>query len=301
MRKLCFEAGGLTWLILLACGPSFAQPAPEVIRVDADAPARPFPHFWEQMFGSGHANLTMRQSWRDDLHATKAITDFRYVRFHDIFHDHNGVYSETNGREADLQLVLCGSDLRRPAGKRRAAVRRIELHALGAGRLAETAPVLVQAAAEPAAFLREMGELSRTSRDISRIVMERMRSGSGTSRCGTSRTSTSGRASQRRPPTSSCMPPPRRRSKSSIAGCASAARRRRRRRGSGTSSGIALEKMSRLISSTTHVYGNDTAKNVLNSGRGRLAGGDGGARGAEGVRRGQSLAATGPADHLVRI
>ncbi len=24
-----------------------------------------------------------------------AITDFRYVRFHDIFHDHNGVYSES--------------------------------------------------------------------------------------------------------------------------------------------------------------------------------------------------------------
>ena len=29
-----------------------------------------------------------------DLRTTKAITDFRYVRFHDIFHDQNGVYSE---------------------------------------------------------------------------------------------------------------------------------------------------------------------------------------------------------------
>ena len=111
MRKRCFEAGGLTWLVLLACGPSFAQPAPEVIRVDASAPSRPFPHFWEQMFGSGRANLTMRESWRQDLHAAKAITDFRYVRFHDIFHDHNGVYSEGADGKASLQLVLRGSDL----------------------------------------------------------------------------------------------------------------------------------------------------------------------------------------------
>ena len=94
MRNFCFEAGGLTWLIFLVSGPSFAQTGSEVIRVDAGAPARPFPHFWEQMFGSGHANLTLRESWRQDLHATKAITDFRYVRFHDIFHDQNGVYSE---------------------------------------------------------------------------------------------------------------------------------------------------------------------------------------------------------------
>src|SRR5262249_36623831 len=30
---------------------------PYVVHVDANAQARPFPHFWEQMFGSGHANL----------------------------------------------------------------------------------------------------------------------------------------------------------------------------------------------------------------------------------------------------
>jgi xylan 1,4-beta-xylosidase len=47
------------------------------------------------MFGSGRANLTLRQSWRDDLRATKGVTDFRYVRFHGIFDDQNGIYSET--------------------------------------------------------------------------------------------------------------------------------------------------------------------------------------------------------------
>ena len=34
------------------------------------------------------------QSYRDDLQPVKKITGFRYVRFHAIFHDENGVYSE---------------------------------------------------------------------------------------------------------------------------------------------------------------------------------------------------------------
>jgi xylan 1,4-beta-xylosidase len=31
--------------------------AQETIRIDAHAATTPFPHFWEQMFGSGHAIL----------------------------------------------------------------------------------------------------------------------------------------------------------------------------------------------------------------------------------------------------
>jgi xylan 1,4-beta-xylosidase len=95
MRRLGWIAAGVMVIMLLAGGSTVAQPAPEIIRIDANALARPFPHFWEQVFGSGHANLTLRESWRNDLRTTRAITDFRYVRFHDIFHDHNGVYSET--------------------------------------------------------------------------------------------------------------------------------------------------------------------------------------------------------------
>ena len=30
----------------------------ETITIDANAPARPFPHIWEQMFGSGRAVLS---------------------------------------------------------------------------------------------------------------------------------------------------------------------------------------------------------------------------------------------------
>jgi xylan 1,4-beta-xylosidase len=62
--------------------------------VDAHEKGTPFPHFWEEMFGSGRANLAMRQSYRDDIQRVQKVTDFRYVRFHAILDDENGVYSE---------------------------------------------------------------------------------------------------------------------------------------------------------------------------------------------------------------
>src|SRR6267378_2300867 len=66
----------------------------DVIVVDASAPAHPFPHFWEQMFGSGRAILSLRDSYRRDMREVKQITDFRYVRFHALFHDEVGIYDE---------------------------------------------------------------------------------------------------------------------------------------------------------------------------------------------------------------
>jgi len=71
-----------------------AQTPQETITIDARTPAKPFPHFWEQMFGSGRAVLSMRESYREDLRQVKQITDFRYVRFHAILHDEIGVYGE---------------------------------------------------------------------------------------------------------------------------------------------------------------------------------------------------------------
>src|ERR1700722_17211766 len=66
----------------------------EDITVDAPAKTHPFPHFWEQMFGSGRANLSLRESYRQDLRSVRDITGFQYIRFHAIFHDENGVYDE---------------------------------------------------------------------------------------------------------------------------------------------------------------------------------------------------------------
>src|SRR6185437_2139498 len=93
-RFLLFYGGRLfTLLLLLSIAiSSFAQD--EQIDIDAHTSAPPFPHFWEEMFGSGRANLTLRESYRNDLRAVKKITGFRYVRFHAILHDENGVYSE---------------------------------------------------------------------------------------------------------------------------------------------------------------------------------------------------------------
>jgi xylan 1,4-beta-xylosidase len=68
--------------------------AQETITIDAQAQTTPFPHFWEQMFGSGRAILTLRESYRNDLRAVKEIADFHYVRFHAILHDELGVYNE---------------------------------------------------------------------------------------------------------------------------------------------------------------------------------------------------------------
>jgi xylan 1,4-beta-xylosidase len=81
-----------TLLVALA-GTLAALPA-QTITIDAHAKGTRFPHFWEQGFGSGRAVLSLRESYRHDLDAVKKITGFQYVRFHAIFHDENGVYSE---------------------------------------------------------------------------------------------------------------------------------------------------------------------------------------------------------------
>ncbi len=68
--------------------------AQETVMIDPQGATTPFPHFWEQMFGSGRAILALRESYRSDLRAVKSVADFQYVRFHAIFHDEVGVYNE---------------------------------------------------------------------------------------------------------------------------------------------------------------------------------------------------------------
>lgn len=70
---------------------AYAQ-EPEQITIDAHASTTPFPHFWEQTFGSGRAILSLRQSYRDDLRAVKEATGFQSIRFHGIFNDEVGLY-----------------------------------------------------------------------------------------------------------------------------------------------------------------------------------------------------------------
>lgn len=81
---VCFLFSGLSVL---------AQTS-DVVVVDPSAPAHAFPHFWEQMFGSGRAILALRDNYRSDLRQVKQITGFRYVRFHAVLDDEVGVYGE---------------------------------------------------------------------------------------------------------------------------------------------------------------------------------------------------------------
>ena len=83
----------LLFLTLLA-GTVSAQALEEKIDVNLQAPSHPFPHYWEQMFGSGRAILSLRDSYRRDLREVHDATGFRYIRFHAIFHDEVGLYDE---------------------------------------------------------------------------------------------------------------------------------------------------------------------------------------------------------------
>src|SRR6266851_4299880 len=89
-----------TAFTLLPASPLRAQDATpkqtlaEAIEINANAASHPFPHFWEQMFGSGRAILSLRESYRHDLREVRQITGFEFVRFHAIFHDEVGVYDE---------------------------------------------------------------------------------------------------------------------------------------------------------------------------------------------------------------
>jgi xylan 1,4-beta-xylosidase len=82
------------WMVLAALVATGLSQPPTVVVVDTSAAAHPLPHFWEEMFGSERAIVTLRESYRDDLRAVKKITDFQYVRFHGIFLDEVGLYNE---------------------------------------------------------------------------------------------------------------------------------------------------------------------------------------------------------------
>ncbi|MDE3104640.1 MAG: glycosyl hydrolase family 39 [Acidobacteriota bacterium] len=105
-RRACRAAGGdvtagkwlfrsvaavlAAWLLVaLAVAQS---PQSVTLHVDANAAGTPFPHFWEKMFGSGRAILTLRQSYQDDLVSVRDVTGFDAVRAHGIFMDEVGLY-----------------------------------------------------------------------------------------------------------------------------------------------------------------------------------------------------------------
>jgi xylan 1,4-beta-xylosidase len=95
MRMFVFLRAALASFLLLANISALpAARAQETVSIDANARTTPFPHFWEEMFGSGHAVLSLREDYREDLLSVKSVTDFSYVRFHGILDREVGSYDE---------------------------------------------------------------------------------------------------------------------------------------------------------------------------------------------------------------
>ena len=92
-RQLKIGSAVLVGTLFLSGYLSPAQaPAQQSLTIDTHAPTTPFPHFWEQTFGSGRAILSLRESYRNDLRTVKQATNFKSIRFHGIFMDEVGIY-----------------------------------------------------------------------------------------------------------------------------------------------------------------------------------------------------------------
>ena len=90
----------LALLLLLACAAPALAAAPGVthVRVDARAQGTAFPHFWERMFGSGRAVLALRDDYRKDLVRVRKATGFTYVRPHGILDREVGLFHLKDGK-----------------------------------------------------------------------------------------------------------------------------------------------------------------------------------------------------------
>ncbi len=79
-----------------AAAPASPPPvtANSTLDIDATAAGKPFPHFWEHIFGSGHATLVLRAAYQHDLTMMRAATGMRFVRFHGLLDDDVGLAAD---------------------------------------------------------------------------------------------------------------------------------------------------------------------------------------------------------------
>ena len=56
------------------------------------------PHFWEEIVGSGHANLALRADWQTQMRRCHEELGFRRVRFHAILCDHMGTLMDEENK-----------------------------------------------------------------------------------------------------------------------------------------------------------------------------------------------------------
>jgi hypothetical protein len=146
VQSKCSIAAGITLLLLGCLAGTSASNAQEQVAIDAGAPTTPFPHFWEQMFGSGRAILTLRESYRERSACGQAGDGFQIRALSRHPARRGWGLQRGRTRQPGLQLFLCRSDLRRVAEGRGASGGGDQLHAKEAGVQSGCAsPLLVQA------------------------------------------------------------------------------------------------------------------------------------------------------------
>jgi len=97
-RHACGRLLVLMLLLALALPALAAGNGATQVRVDARAQGTAFPHFWERMFGSGRAVLALRDDYRKDLVRVKKATGFVYVRPHGILDREVGLFHLKDGK-----------------------------------------------------------------------------------------------------------------------------------------------------------------------------------------------------------
>ena len=107
--KFCSVVLGMAG-VLLAGSTGVAAQAQETIQIDAHAATTPFPHFWEQMFGSGRAILGLRADYRSDMQTVKEATDFKAVRAHGILDRGVGLYDPDRETKNPGLAALAAND-----------------------------------------------------------------------------------------------------------------------------------------------------------------------------------------------
>lgn len=66
--------------------------------IDLWGQAKPLAHTWSFCVGAGRAREGLRADWQTQLKTVVQECGFRYLRFHGLFHDDMGVYTEKDGR-----------------------------------------------------------------------------------------------------------------------------------------------------------------------------------------------------------
>ena len=88
-----------------------AQVPGEVIHIDPSGPSHPFPHYWEQMFGSGRAILSFEQAIATTFKCSKPRPESNTFASTRFFMSEIGLYNEDNAGAPVLQLLLRGPNL----------------------------------------------------------------------------------------------------------------------------------------------------------------------------------------------